>query len=803
MIRLIVSLLLLCLHQLCLSQVAYVGKVHDVAVDQPLSDVLITLKGQELFAVSDADGNFSIRLERGAETDFRVFHNTLFWESSESFQLLIHDLQGKKLLDLHPEPAVGMFTIPDLSPGLYVLQVISVDRYLSYKIIANQLGTLIADQSADWIMSRLDRMDTLVFSKEGYPTRTLILAPDSYHQVGMISNTHQDVDYFNELIDPLAFELLSSSPSRTNYGNVRAVKFIYDAKEDLLYYMNSEKYVYHYHFAEQVLKYNQGHAIFNYTQYSHHPDRYLYMGSINYYAAQDRYVMQFVTGNKLYCEEVEMLYDKISSSSFFAEELLFFPIKDQWGACDLPSISSDELYEGQNYQALNHRINYGYLRKLSLEELESTYVGRRDIVLLDGIPNDLPVVAGIITTEFQTPLSHINMLSHSRGTPNMALRDGWDRLDSLADQLVYLNVDENTYEIRKASIEDAELFWAQTEPGEPIVLEQDLAFSELIEMESADHTYVSRIGGKAANFGELMNIQVGGNSVPVPEGAFAIPFHFYDAHMKTYGLDVLIDSLLQLEQFRADPVFRQQQLSLLRDSIVNSPIDPRLIEAVNVKIGGFSAFPSYRFRSSTNAEDLELFSGAGLYDSKSAKRDHTSKTIDNAIKTVWASLWNWRAFEERSYFRIDHQSCAMGILVHRSFPDEDANGVLVTKNLYNENDGFIINVQYKEESIVFPKPGVIHDQLILFTWSPDFGEEFMIEYLTFSNVPELGGNHVMRDEELFELGQYAKAIRQHFYYNVPHHCSCSLTQFGVDIEFKVDSDVSSRKLYIKQARLYR
>ncbi len=144
----------------------------------------------------------------------------------------------------------------------------------------------------------------------------------------------------------------------------------------------------------------------------------------------------------------------------------------------------------------------------------------------------------------------------------------------------------------------------------------------------------------------------------------------------------------------------------------------------------------------------------------------------------------------------------MGILVHRSFPDEDANGVLITRNLYNSNPGFIINVQFKEYSIVFPEPGILHDQIILMLWSIIPSQSFMAEYLTFSNIPELEGETVMTEEELMELGAYALEVRKHFYRNVPHSCNCSELDFGLDIEFKVDSQLENRKIYLKQARIY-
>ncbi|MEO0473355.1 MAG: PEP/pyruvate-binding domain-containing protein, partial [Bacteroidota bacterium] len=596
------------------------------------------------------------------------------------------------------------------------------------------------------------------------------------------------------------------SPSRTNFGQVQAVKFIYDKEADEMYYMNTKRYRYHFTFAAEQLGFKQGNNIFNRTQYLENDKRYLYPGSINYYKALDVYVLQFVAANEIHCENIQRLFNKLKTTAFFKDKLVFFPHKKEWEECpDIPTISSDELYQGQNYQALNLARGYGYLRKVELTELEETYLGRREVVLLNGIPNDVSVVAGIITTEFQTPLSHINVLSNSRATPNMALKDGWENpiLTSLLDKLVYLEVGADSFIIREAALSEAEAFWKLKEPQVPVVLEKNTQLSGLVNLHLANHHFVDRIGGKAANFAELMKVQFDGVPIPLPEGAFAIPFHYYQTHIEAAGLDIFIQDMLADPQFIADPAYRQEQLDVLRDSIKAFPIDAQLLDLVRNRIGNFADFPSYRFRSSTNAEDLESFSGAGLYTSKSAKENHGSKTIENAIRKVWASLWNWRAFEERAYFKIDHESCAMGILVHRSFPDEDANGVLLTRNLYNENPGFIVNVQYKEYSIVFPEPGILHDQLILFAWSIIPDERFMVEYLTHANLPELNGQRVMTDEELHELGDYAMAVKLHFWENVAHDCACDFIDFAVDIEFKVDSDVSPRKLYLKQARLFK
>jgi len=350
---------------------------------------------------------------------------------------------------------------------------------------------------------------------------------------------------------------------------------------------------------------------------------------------------------------------------------------------------------------------------------------------------------------------------------------------------------------------EATVFWNQNEPQDIITLPMNTTVQGLVDLETSDFTDVDIIGGKAANFAEILNVEIDGVQIPTPESSFAIPFYYYEKHIQDAGLDVFINQMLLDPDFINSPAIRKAKLEELQDKIKDAPLDSTLFNLVKNEINNFQNFASFRFRSSTNAEDLENFSGAGLYNSHSAKKNHGSKTIDNAIKKVWASLWNWRAFEERSYYNIVHTSCAMGILVHRSFPDEDANGVVITKNLYNSNEGFIVNVQFQEYSIVFPEPGILHDQIILFTWSNIPGQQFMPEYLTFSNIPELNGGTVLNHEELMELGAYCMALKKYFYENVYPDCNCDEKDFGLDIEFKVDSTVSFRKMYIKQARFYK
>ena len=68
----------------------------------------------------------------------------------------------------------------------------------------------------------------------------------------------------------------------------------------------------------------------------------------------------------------------------------------------------------------------------------------------------------------------------------------------------------------------------------------------------------------------------------------------------------------------------------------------------------FPVGTSIRCRSSSNNEDLPGFSGAGLYDSKTQHPDEGH--ISKSVKQVFASTWNFRAFREREFHRIDHMT---------------------------------------------------------------------------------------------------------------------------------------------------
>ncbi|MFH2144356.1 MAG: PEP/pyruvate-binding domain-containing protein, partial [Bacteroidota bacterium] len=724
------------------------------------------------------------------------------------FNLLIIDVSGKKIFNNQDVSKNGWLNIDFEKDGIYYIKLTSQKGNRVYSIIQiNNTLTLGRINQTNLISGEYNYSDTLLLSIDGYYDSKILVSDISTVQIQqyqMLKLEYDNLYYFNVLLSKNAYDMISSEPSKTHLGNIESVKAMVDKSADLVYYMNTNLYLSHYIFAVEQMNYPYEHSIFNAQQYTDSPQRYLFPITINYYSDLDIYTFEFFAGTGASCEDIYHCYEKLLETSYMKEKLYFYSTNALWDSChDIPTITPNELFDGQNYQALNLAENYGYLQKVNITDVGNTELQRHDILLTDGIPLDLNVIAGIITTEFQSPLSHINVLSHNRGTPNMALKDGFTNpvLDSLIGELVYLQVLSNSFTIRKASLSEAMTFWVQFEPSDTIVLEKDTSDYGLIDLNNCSLSDVIRVGGKAANFSELINtFDATGIEPPLPEAYFAIPFCYYEHHLANNDIDSYIVDMLNNVNFWTNSSTRKMMLSQLRDSIINSPVDQNLYDSVYAHLLLDPRFTSFQFRSSTNAEDLEGFNGAGLYDSFTGKLIGVDYPIDMAIKNVWASLWNFTAFEEREYYNIDQLSCSMGILVHRSFPDEDANGVTITKNMFNINHGYMVNVQFGDISVVNPFPGVICDQLVIYTFSL-IGEPYTIEYNYFSNVSGTSTEHVMTDVELYKLGDYLGHIKNYFFNNV-YDCNCPYNDFGLDIEFKLDSQVNPRKLYIKQARPY-
>lgn len=611
------------------------------------------------------------------------------------------------------------------------------------------------------------------------------------------------------------FAALASEPMSAGIPGARSVKTVIDRLDgDALYFQNSPRFALHYDFASTHLSGNGRPIVplrsqFEQTEYFS-PDRRFLLGAVTYYEGPKVWAYEISPYDSASAEMITLAYDLIAAATWFGADLRFHPTSDAVAAeaANLPPhvrvVTTEELFAGIRYQPLNLGTSMGQLRFVLAADLATAYVGFRDIVVLDAVPNDISVTSGIITAAYQTPLSHINVLSQNRGTPNMALTGAMEEpaLRALEGKWVELVVGPFEWTIREVTSAEADAWWDEHRPDAVQIPALDLTVTDLRDtnaildvatygLAGALDRAIPAFGGKASHYGGLTLI---GDAVPNP-GGFAVPVYYYRQFMEQNGLDAMVDAMLADETFKNDPAIRDQRLAELRAAIMAAPVDPAFEAALLAKCTTEYPGLPMRFRSSTNAEDLDGFTGAGLYTSKTGIPGDTLKPVVNAVREVWSSVWYFRAFEEREYRSIDHRGVAMALLVHPSFPDEEANGVAITANLFDRQGlepGFYVNVQVGEASVVQPDPGITTDQFIYHFDMP--GQP--IVFLAHSNLVA-PGETVLTREQTYQLGVAMKAIHMYFaeVYAVPGEF------YGMDIEFKFDAPVGEEpRLFIKQAR---
>ena len=436
-----------------------------------------------------------------------------------------------------------------------------------------------------------------------------------------------------------------------------------------------------------------------------------------------------------------------------------------------------------DFISLNRGRGFGFLRAMSLGEKPNP----RDIVIYDTLPNELPRVAGIITTVPQTPLSHVNLRAVQDGVPNAFVRDALEApdIEGLIGSYVQYLVGSTTYYVFAASPSEFDAHYADSRPSEPQTPERDLAVTEITPLSDIEFDDWNAFGVKAANVAVLGTLDFPENTVP---DGHAVPFYFYDEFMKHNGFYDDVEELLADPEFQSDYDTQEKELKKLRKKIKKGETPEWIIAALEEMHAGFPADTSLRYRSSTNNEDLPGFSGAGLYDSKTQHPDETEEDgIAKSLKQVYASLWNFRAFTEREFYRVDHLAAAMGVLVHPNYSDELANGVAVSFDPIRMRYGnYYVNSQLGEDLVTNPDAHSAPEEILLHQ-----GGEYTV--LATSNQVQRG-QLLMSDAQMDQLRRHLELIHDEFaeLYGVEAD-----EPFAMEIEFKITSDDI---LSIKQAR---
>ena len=550
--------------------------------------------------------------------------------------------------------------------------------------------------------------------------------------------------------------------------------------------------------------------------------------------------------------------------------------------------------ESEGFKVMNAGETHGqliYLTVVDVLEESPRYqsLNPLSIPVFEEMPLALTVTAGAITIQQQNLLSHVQLKSRARGTPNLDISgvaqgakhpylakfpdESWVHMTLSSDHTVTIrpstrkNAEEHYTDKQTAVVElksDTEFNKIYAHHGFTLKKSEDKDAPPEEENIAATSEFGSiqhhRVGSKAANYAELAKaLNTPERKVVRPN--FAVPFYYYQKfindndNVKRAVREAVDDSLMNVAYFsdyrrmvlegELNPESGKREGGLIKEfqkeeNVVDEELVNTLLAIFDTQID--PNIPGnkprkMKLRSSTNAEDLPNFNGAGLYTSESykplSKKKKYLKSVEErkdlireALKVVWSSVWNLRAWDEREFFKIPHDDVKMGVQINPSFPDEDVDGVAITKNIVTAEDvahikgidvdsvlgkpGVYIEAQRGDNhSVANPVPGV-RPEKILVTYNPERPldqSQYRIVITGKSNIaddlmsilPNDNPKPVMFDAEIKDMAYQSLKARAHFKPLLdPENDS-----FHLDLEFKVDKgDTGTRAVFVKQARPY-
>ncbi len=487
------------------------------------------------------------------------------------------------------------------------------------------------------------------------------------------------------------FDQLSRTYYRGRFYALPHVLFVIDRRDrGRVYYVNSNRFQFHRDFVNaSYLSLDRGRAFDeNYFK----TDRRFLLGTLAFQTSVNKFTFEFWEGDRLTKELLEECFASLKRT--FYAPLFFKPnsLAQEETANELnaiPALTTSELARDQQYQPLNLGAGIGQLRVID-RMTEETVIDRNQIVIFKETPIHLTPLSGIITTEMASPLSHVNLLAKAWGIPVATIKNADKLFRGLEGKYVRLEVEERSYKLEPADPREVAARnreWIRR--ADTITPPADLAFNRLTDLKDQRARDARRFGAKSANLGEIINARLAGIVVP---GGFTVPFYFYLQFIRLNGLEDIIGATVEGDRFVHDPKYRKERLAEIRRWIEQGRHDEEFRRAVLEKVRRQFAGKGLFARSSTNAEDLANFSGAGLYTTVPNVRG--DEQLMEAIKKVWASVWNYEAYEARESFGMHHFGVYPAVLIQEGIAADSA-GVAITTDPFDpmNRDAVYINAK--------------------------------------------------------------------------------------------------------------
>jgi phosphohistidine swiveling domain-containing protein len=324
------------------------------------------------------------------------------------------------------------------------------------------------------------------------------------------------------------------------------------------------------------------------------------------------------------------------------------------------------------------------------------------IYVLPATTEDLPPVAGILTTGEGNILSHVQLLARNLGIPNVAIDKRWlPRLKTMEGQQVVMAVSLQGVVQLVADGPQWNPVFEKEKGVQDVLIRPDMEkldvnthrFIGLDKLRASDSGKIC--GPKAANLGELKRF--------FPEAVadgLVIPFGYFramlDQPIEPGGPTVyrwMQDQYKIIRRLEGD-IRRQDQitqrfLKQMHAWIISA--DPgeefrnRLRAAMQKTFGADGTYGVF-VRSDTNVEDLPGFTGAGL--NLTVPHVVGFENVMTAIARVWASPFTERAFRWRQAYMKAPEHVYASVLLMKSVPVEKS-GVLVTADIDSGQPGWL------------------------------------------------------------------------------------------------------------------
>src|SRR5689334_3682963 len=547
------------------------------------------------------------------------------------------------------------------------------------------------------------------------------------------------------------------------------VMFVIDRKDgNKIYYINKKRYSFHKDFVNGTyLSLERGKEFFvnNYIK----PNRRFILGTLAYQIPIKRWTFEFWEGDLIPADQIQLAYEVINKT-FFAP-VAFKPnsLRQDEATKDLAGMQRvlySDIAKEQAYQALNVAKGLGRIHIIPKLD-DHVEIGFNEILVLDEVPVQLPPVAGIITSQPSTPLSHINLLAKGWGIPNAYIKNAQELFKQYDGWWVSFETLHDKYTIKRADMDQLREYQRRQAQRLDVMKPRfDLNETRLLDLSQQRARASIAYGGKSANLGEVMNAHLPGIVVP---GGFTIPFYYYDEFIKRNNLDDAIFGLLNDQKFVHDPAYRREQLVLLRQKIESAEFDPELRRQILQKAAREYGGKGLFVRSSSNSEDLPNFSGAGLYTTVPNVRGE--QELIDAIRKVWASLWNFEAYEARERANVDHSKIFMAVLLQEGINSESSGVMISTDPFDTDNKGAIyisakrglgikvVEGQRIAEQIIFrPRSNAVQ----VLTRSAEDSLLTFDEKGGVKEVPITGDRVVLTDDVVRRLVRAASAIKRVF-----------------------------------------